>query len=275
MAQSNDIHYITSEPDTFKSYFQNIWKYRNLIFVFAKRDLKVKYAQTFLGLSWTLLQPLTALFIFTFFFGFLLHWESEGIAYPVYVLSGLLGWNYFSYIVSSGVFGLQESAHLIKKIYFPKSIIPFSKVIIALIELGVSLMLLIPLMIYYGQMISWKIIFIPFALVYNTFCGLLFVFWVSVFAYKKRDLLHLVPFILYFGIWLSPVFFNNDILPQNYRFVLDLNPMANVVQMWRWSLFGFGDFKWVWILNFGIITLLLFYGMFLYNRRESAFTDSI
>jgi lipopolysaccharide transport system permease protein len=136
-------------------------------------------------------------------------------------------------------------------------------------------MLLIPLMIYYGQMISWKIIFIPFALVYNTFCGLLFVFWVSVFAYKKRDLLHLVPFILYFGIWLSPVFFNNDILPQNYRFVLDLNPMANVVQMWRWSLFGFGDFKWVWILNFGIITLLLFYGMFLYNRRESAFTDSI
>lgn len=270
-----EIHYISSKPDSLKQYFQKIWKYRNLIFVFAKRDLKVKYSQTVIGLGWTLLQPLTALIIFTFFFGFLLHWESEGIDYPVYVLSGLLGWNYFSYMVSSGVFGLQESAHLIKKIYFPKSIIPFSKVLIALTELAISLLLLLPLMIYYGQMISWKVIFIPFVLIYNTFCGLLLVFWVSIFAYKKRDLLHLVPFILYFGIWLSPVFFSSDILPPQYRFVLDLNPMANVVQMWRWSLFDFGEFKWIWITNFGLISLFLFWGVYLYNRRESSFTDSV
>lgn len=275
MTTDEPIHYITAKPDSFKTYFQNIWKYRNLILIFAQRDLKVKYAQTVIGLGWTLLQPLTALFIFTFFFGFLLHWKTEGIAYPVYVLSGLLSWNFFSYTVSAGAFGLQESANLIKKIYFPKSIIPFSKVILAFIELAVSLVLLIPLMIYYGEMISWKVVFLPFALLYTVACALLLVFWISVLAYKKRDILHLVPFILYFGIWLSPVFFSNDILPEQYRFVLDLNPMANVVQLWRWSLFSFGEFKWIWLTNFGVVSLLLLWGMYLYNRKESAFTDAI
>lgn len=275
MSNEEHIQIITSKSDDFKSFFTKVWNYRRLIWVFAKRDLKVKYAQTVIGLGWTLLQPLTALVIFTFFFGFLLNWEAEGINYSIYVLSGLLGWNYFTYIVNSGVFGLQESAHLIKKIYFPKSIIPLSKMIIALVELGASLLLLIPLLIYYGQTISWKIIFLPIALIYNTFCAFLLVFWFSVAAYKKRDLLHLVPFILYFGIWFSPVFFTKDILPQQYAFVLDFNPMGNVIDMWRWSLFDFGEFKWIWIINFGIITLLMMIGMFIYNRKESDFVDRI
>lgn len=275
MAESEEIQIINAEPDNFSSFFSKIWKYRNLIRVFAVRDLKVKYAQTAIGLGWTLIQPLTALVIYTFFFGFLLNWTAEGINYSIYILSGLIGWNYFTYIVNSGVFGLQESAFLIKKIYFPKSIIPLSKMIIALVELSISLMLLIPLLIYYGQMVSWKIIFLPFALIYNTFCGLLLVFWFSIAAYKKRDLLHLVPFILYFGIWLSPVFFTKDILPQQYAYLLDFNPMGNVIDLWRWSLFNFGEFKWIWVLNFGIITLLMTWGMYLYNRKESEFVDRI
>ncbi len=275
MAEIDDVHVMSSEVDSFGDYFRKIWKYRNLIWVFAKRDLQVKYAQTAIGLGWTLLQPLTALFIFTFFFGFLLQWETEGIPYAVYVLSGLLGWNYFTYIVNSGVFGLQESAHLIKKIYFPKSIIPFSKMIIALIELAVSLLILIPLLLYYGQTLSWKVIFLPMVLIFNTICGLSLVFWFSVFAYKKRDLLHLIPFILYFGIWISPIFFDENILPQQYAYLLDLNPMSNVVQSWRWSLFDFGEFKWIWIVNFVIMTGLFLSGMFAYNRVESNFSDSI
>lgn len=269
------VHRMTSEPDTFGTYFQTIRKYRSLIWVFAKRDLKVKYSQTAIGLGWTLLQPLTALFIFTFFFGFLLHWETEGIAYPVYVLSGLLGWNFFSYIVNAGTFGLQESAHLIKKIYFPKSVIPLSKMIMALVELGISLVLLIPLLLYFGQGLSWQLIFLPFVLLYNSACALSLVFWISVFAYKKRDLLHLIPFLLYFGIWFSPVFFSSDLLPSQYTFILDLNPMANVIQAWRWSLFGFGEFNWIWLINFLIVLMLLLSGMYVYNRRESEFSDRI
>lgn len=273
MSSREEIKVMSAQTDTFSDYFKKIWKFRSLILVFAKRDLKVKYAQTAIGLGWTIIQPLVAFLIFTFFFGFLLNWKTDGIDYPVYVLSGLLGWNLFSYIVNSGTFGMQESAHLMKKIYFPKSIIPLSKVLIAFVELAFSFLLLIPLMIYYGQTPSWNILFLPFVIVFNTVCALLLVFWIATFAYKKRDVLHLIPFLLYFGIWFSPVFFSKDILPQQYTFLLDLNPMANVIDAWRWSLFGYGDFQWIWIVNFLLMSLLLLIGMFLYNKREDQFAD--
>jgi lipopolysaccharide transport system permease protein len=273
MNSKEKIQIMTSEPDSFMAYFQNIWKYRALILVFAKRDLKVKYSQTAIGLGWTLLQPLTALLIFTFFFGFLLNWQADGIAYPIYVLSGLLGWNFFSYTVSAGTVGVQESAELIKKVYFPKSIIPLSKMILGLVDLGFSLLLLVPLLFYFGQSISLKIIFLPIVLFYNIICALGLVFWISAFAYKKRDLLHLIPFLLYFGIWFSPVFFISDILPAKYGFLFNLNPMANVVQMWRWSLFDFGEFNWIWGVNFLIVSVFFLCGVYVYSKKESKLTD--
>jgi len=273
MSKQDEIHVMSAQTDTFSDYFKKIWKYRSLILVFAKRDLKVKYAQTAIGLGWTIIQPLVALIIFTFFFGYLLNWKTDGIEFPVYVLSGLLGWNLFSYTVSAGTFGLQESSQLIKKIYFPKSIIPLSKVLIALVELTFSFLLLIPLMIYFGQTPSWNMVFLPFVILFNVLCALLIVFWISTLAYKKRDLLHLVPFMLYFGIWFSPVFFSKAILPQHYSYLLDLNPMANVIEAWRWSLFGYGTFNWMWIVNFLIVSILLLLGMFLYNKTEDKFSD--
>lgn len=275
MIEEEEIHIMTSEPDSFREYFRKIWRYRALIWVFAMRDLKVKYSQTLIGVGWTIVQPLTALIIFTFFFGFLMNWQTEGIAYPVYVLSGLLGWNFFSYTVNSGTMGLHESAQLVKKIYFPKSIIPLSKMILGLVDLAFSLLLLIPLLIYFGQSISWKVIFLPIILFYNVICALGVVFWISVFAYKKRDLLHLVPFLLTFGIWFSPVFFSSNILPTKYAFLLDLNPMANVVQMWRWSLFGFGHFNWIWGVNFLVVFILFLLGIYAYNRKESSLVDYV
>lgn len=275
MNSEDEIQVMTSKPDGIKTYFRKIWNYRALIWAFAKRDLKVKYSQTVLGLSWTLIQPLTALFVFTFFFGILLNWKTEGVAYPVYVLTGLLGWNFFSSTVNSGTIGLHESAQLIKKIYFPKSIIPLSKMIIGLIDLCVSLIILIPMLIYFGQAISWKIIFLPIIIFYNALCALTFVFWFTVFVYKKKDLLYVIPFILNFGIWFSPVFFSRNILPSKYEFLIDLNPISNVVEMWRWSLFNFGNFKSIWGLNFGFMLLLLFFGIYLFNQRESRFSDTI
>lgn len=275
MPPQDDVRIITSSSDGFGAYFLKIWKYRSLVWVFAKRDLKVKYAQTIIGLGWTLMQPLITLAIFTFFFGFLLNWETEGIVYPVYILSGLLGWNFFSYTVSAGVAGLQESSHLIKKIYFPKSIIPLSKMVLGLMELGVGLALLVVLLIYFGQPLSLNVIFVPIVLFYNIICALCIVFWFSAFASKKRDILHLIPFFLTFGIWFSPVFFGSDILPAQYAFILDINPMANVVQAWRWSLFGFGEIKWVWGINFAIVWGLLLVGMYVYNRQESNISDYV
>jgi lipopolysaccharide transport system permease protein len=264
----------SAESDTFVDYIQKIWQYRALIWVFAKRDLKVKYAQTWLGLGWTIFQPLTAFAIYTFFFGFILKWKTDGIDYPVYVLSGLLGWNFFAYIVSSGTYGIQESAHLIKKIYFPKTIIPLSKVLFASIELGINLMLLVALILVYQQDISWKIIFLPLIIVYNAICAMTLVFLFSALTYKKRDILHFVPFILQFGIWFSPVFFSRDILPNQISYLMDLNPLANVVELWRYCLFGFGELNWVWLIVFFVLIALFGLGFFLFSRVEYTITDN-
>lgn len=272
---SEPIQRISAEPDSLKDYIQKVKQYKSLIWVFAKRDLKVKYAQTSLGIAWTIIQPLTGLIIFTFFFSYILKWEAEFLPYSVHILTGLLGWNFFSYIVSNGSMSINESSSIIKKIYFPKSILPFSKVLVALVELGISFLLLVPLLIYFKLWLSWKIIFIPLVLLFNVFCALAIVFWLSSFAYKNRDLLHLLPYILNFGIWLTPVFFTNDILPENLQFLMEYNPMANVVNMWRWALFDQVVFQPIWIVNFIIISIIMVIGIIFYNKRENEFSDFV
>lgn len=271
--REEEIQEYSAKPESFKEYFVKLWQHKVLIWVFAKRDLKVKYAQTFLGISWSILQPLTALLIFSFFFAYILKWEADGLPYTLHILSGLLGWNFFNYVVYSGMSSVQESSHLIRKIYFPKSILPFSKVVVAGVELLLSFLILIPLMMYHGQMVSWKIVFLPFLLIFNALVGLMLVFWVAAFAYKKRDLFHLLPFVVYFGVWLTPVFFTNSFFPDHVQFILKINPMAHIVNLWRWMLFGNTAFEWYWILSFIIVFLITMAGMFFYNRRENEFSD--
>ncbi len=266
---------IDSKPDSPREYFRKIWRFRALIWIFAVRDLKVKYAQTWLGLGWSVLQPLTSLVIFTFFFGHIFLWETEDMPYSIYVLSGLLGWNFFAYIVSAGAASVQESSHLIKKVYFPKSVLPLSKVFVAAVELIVSLLLLVPLMLYFGQSISWNFILLPFVILYNLACALGLVFWVASFAYKRRDLFHLLPYIVYFGIWLTPVFFVPDLFPHTIAQLLDFNPVANVVELWRWALFGYGSFKVVYVINFAFVLVLCGWGMYFFNQRENSFSDYV
>lgn len=264
---------ITSAPEGMIDYVKKIWSYKALIIVFAKRDLKVKYAQTWLGLSWTIIQPLTGLLVFAFFFGYILHWKAEGISYPLYVLSGLLGWNFFNYIVFQGTNSIQESSSVIKKIYFPKAILPLSKIVIALVEVSVSFLLLIPLLVWQNQALSWRIIFIPFISLFTILISLSFVFIFSALAYRKRDFLHLVPFIVYFGIWLTPVFFTKSSLPQKVASLWYINPMAAVVEGWRWCLFP----QWQYNLNYlyvlvGILPLFVL-SVYLYKEVESKFSD--
>jgi lipopolysaccharide transport system permease protein len=271
----NQRQLITSKTDNFGVYLKKLWRYKSLVWVFALRDLKVKYAQTLLGLSWSILQPLTGIIIYSYFFGYLLNWKADSLPFPVYVLSGLIGWNFFSYIVYQGSSSIQESGNTIKKIYFPKSILPFSKVMIGLVELLLSLLLLIPLLLIYNVSISWQIIFFPLAIIYTMLCGLLLVFWVAIFAYKKRDLFHLLPYVVTFGIWLTPVFFTQQIIPQKMSFVMDINPMASSINFWRWILFDYGEFNLMWIVSFAVVFVLCVAGMYFYHREEGEFSDFV
>lgn len=266
---------ITSQPDSIIGYIQKIWRYRVLISVFAKRDLKVKYAQTFLGLGWTILQPLTALLIFTFFFGYVLNWKSENLPYPLYVLTGLLGWNFFSYIVYQGSSSIQDSGNIIKKIYFPKIILPLSKVYLAAVELLVTLLLLIPLLIWYDQTISWRIVFIPVVLFFNALIALFIVLFISALAYKRRDAFHLVPYLMNFGIWLTPVFFSKTVLPEKINFLWYCNPMASIAEAWRWCLFPQYTYDTNFLPALLVSSLLFAMGFNLYKQIENAFSDYV
>lgn len=266
---------ITPYSDNLINYFKKLWQFRALISVFAVRDLKVKYAQTFLGLGWTIVQPLAGLLVFTFFFGYIVGWKAEGLPFALYVYSGLLGWNFFSYIVFQGTSSVHDSAHIIKKIYYPKFLMPLSKVLVGLVELAINLLLIIPLMIWYGEIPSWKILFLPIPLFFNILSALTLVAWVGAFAYKKRDLLHLIPFLLYFGIWLTPVFFTLDILPQNLQFLWFLNPMAGVVEAWRWSFFSSWNFSLNYLPSMLAVIPLFAIGLKLYSKKEFSFSDFV
>lgn len=269
------VQIITCKEDSFGVYLKKLFKYRSLIWIFAKRDIRVKYSQTILGIGWSIIQPLTSMVVFSYFFGYLLGWKTGDIPFPLYVLSGLLGWNFFSYIVNSGTSSLQESSNIIKKIYFPKTVLPLSKVLVALIELGISLMVLILLLIYFQQPVSWKLVFVPFVLLYNAICGLTIVFWFAAFAYRKRDLFHLLPFAVYFGIWFTPVFFTSDFLPKKIQLLIAFNPMTTVVELWRWIIFGDTPFNYSCFITFILITFICLAGMYFFNKNENKFSDFV
>ncbi len=264
---------IQAQPDSFGTYLKKIWAHKALIVTFAKRDLKAKYAQTILGIGWSILHPAVILFLFTFFFGYLLHWKTGNTPFALYVYSGLLGWNLFSYIVIQGNNSLTESAHIIKKVYFPKLILPLSKVLVGLVELCISLLLLIGLMIWYGYVPSWKIIFLPIVILITLIPAIIMVSWIGALSYRIRDLFHVVPFLMYAGIWITPVFFTMDILPKEWQSAWSVNPMTGIIEAWRWCLFP--DWKY----NTDHLPAVLFLlplcigGIWLYSRNESSFSD--
>lgn len=271
--KAKEIITYSSNLDTLGDSIKKLLKYKSLIWVFAKRDLRVKYAQTSLGIGWSIFKPLLGLIIYVSFFGLLLNWNSGKIPYPMYVLSGLVGWNLFLYIVSNGLSSVSESSNIIQKIYFPKSILPLSKTVVGLVEALVSMLLLIPLLIYYEISLSWRVLLIPFVLAYNVLLGLFVVFVIASIAVKKRDILQVLPFLLNMAIWFTPVFFTVSILPEKFKFLMNYNPLANMVELWRWVLFEEVEFQLIWAFNFLLVSIAAILGFYYYSRREANFTD--
>ena len=265
----------TPNSDSFLLSIKKLYKYKSLIWVFAKRDLQVKYAQTYLGFAWSVFKPLLGLFIYVFFFGFLLGWKTGNIPYPIYVLSGLLGWNLFSYIITNGVTAVHESSDLIKKIYFPKSLLPLSKTVAGLVEALISLLLLIPFLIYYEIALSWKFVFLPFILIFNIICGLAVTFIVAAVSIKKRDLLQVLPFLISMAIWFTPVFLSADLFPEKFQFIFEINPIANVIDLWRWIFFKNLNFEWIWLVNFCLTAFFMILAFAFYSKREHNFADKV
>lgn len=266
---------VTPESSTLIQYFYNIWQKRGLIITLAKRDIKVRFSQTILRVGWALFQPILTTSIFVFFFGYILNWQAGKIPFVLYVLTGVISWNLFTFATIQGSSGFGESSTLIRKVYFPRLVIPISKILVASIEVGTSLFVLAIVMLYYGICPGWKIIFLPFLIILNILFPLSIICLVHSASYRFKDLLHILPLITHFGVWITPVFFTIEILPENLQFIWYINPMSGIVEGWRACLMNSWNFNWHFLPSMLMIIPLFVMGIWVWNRYENSISDYI
>jgi lipopolysaccharide transport system permease protein len=257
--------------------FSEIWKYRELFFVFAWRDVKVRYKQTILGAAWAVFQPLTSMFIFTIFFGNFAKIPSGEIPYPLFVLTGLIFWNYFSGVLSRASTSLIENEGIVKKVYFPREILPLSTVGANLVDFGVSLVLLLLVSLYFRFVPNMLILLIiPLGLIIGTLGAGGLGFLLSAFNVKYRDVRYVLPFFIQMMIFLTPVIYPTSIMRPSFRYLIALNPMTGVIDAARVIFSGGSNLNWGILAISGCASMLLFIGgLYYFKSTERFFADLV
>lgn len=251
---------------------KDLWAHRELLYFLTWRDVKVRYKQTVIGAAWALLQPLLLMLIFTFVFGRLVGVKSGGVPYPLFAYAGLLPWMFFANAVTSSGNSLIGNSNLIKKVYFPRIIIPTAAVSAGLVELGIGFLLLIVLMFYYGVGLHFSLLLLPLLIVLVTLLALGVGMWMSALNVKYRDVRYALPFLIQFWLFASPVIYP---VPERWRWLMALNPMTGIVQGFRSAFFG-QRVDWNALGLSAVITLLILaYSTFTFSRMERSFADVI
>lgn len=260
-----------------RQYWQDIWRYRELFYFLAWRDILVRYKQTAIGIAWALIRPFITMVVFTVVFGNLAKLPSEGVPYPILVFSAMLPWQFFANALSECSNSLIGNANLISKVYFPRLIVPISAIVVSFVDFMISGIILLGLMAYYNYVPSWRIlmlpVFIAIAFTASIGAGLLF----ASLNVKYRDFRFIVPFITQIGLYISPVGFSSSIVPEQYRLLYSLNPMVGVIDGFRWSIVG-GDAKLYlpgFALSLGLVLLMLIAGIAYFRKVERTFADVI
>ncbi|HEY1293739.1 MAG TPA: ABC transporter permease [Chloroflexota bacterium] len=253
-----------------------LWRYRELAFILALRDVQVRYRQTALGIAWALLQPLLAMGVFTVFLGSFVHVPSDGLPYALFAYIGLLPWTYFAGAASNSSESLVVNANLISKVYFPRLAVPISAVGSGIVDLAVGFVVLIVLMFVFGVVPSWTVVFLPLLVVLAVLAAFAVGVWLSALDVEYRDVRYAVPFLLQIWLFATPVVYPASVVPSQFRVLLGLNPMAGVVEGFRWALVGQVDFPTA-LLTLSCVTtlLLLMSGLFFFSRMERGFADRI
>jgi len=253
--------------------------YRDLFLILAYRDLKVRYAQTFLGLAWAVLQPLATLIIFTVVFGTVAKVDTGTIPYPLFAICGMAAWSYFSFVLNqsgNSIIGAQE---MVKKIYFPRLIIPLSKAMVGFVDFAIALVFIIILLAYYGIVPSGNIIYLPFFIIMTIVSALAVGIWLSALTIRYRDFQHILPFFVQFGLYATPVGYPADAIINNLPtwaiYLFYANPMAGIVEGFRWSILGGvapGIYAW---FSFAMVVILFISGLFYFKRIERVMADIV
>lgn len=258
-------------------YWRDLWQYRELFYFLAWRDLLVRYKQTAIGIAWSILRPFLTMVVFTIVFSKLAKLPSEGVPYPVLVYAAMLPWQFFANTFTDSSNSLIDNQNLLSKVYFPRIIVPASSVVVALADFAISLVILAGLMLWYGFIPDLRIILLPLFLLQ----ALLFAFgaglWISALNVQYRDFRYVVPFLVQFGLYVSPVGFSSSIVPEQWRLLYALNPMAGVIEGFRWAITGKASMLHLpsYLLSVMIILGILVSGFWWFRRMERSFADMV
>ncbi len=269
---------IILEPKRSSSnYWRDIWTFRGLFYFLTWRDVLVRYKQTFIGFSWSIIRPLLTLVVFTIVFGKLAGLPGNGVPYALLVTAGLIPWQFFSNAFTEASGSLIGNSGLLSKVYFPRLIIPTSAVLVAIVDFLISLLILSGLMIWYRFSPGVQILLLPVFLIPALLVSLGAGFLVSALNVEYRDFRYIVPFVVQFGLYISPVGFSSTVIPDKYMFLYYLNPMAGVIDGFRWCILGGTSLiNWTgFLISMSVSVVLFLSGLYYFRKMEKGFADVI
>jgi lipopolysaccharide transport system permease protein len=255
---------------------KELWNYRELLYFLTWRDVKVRYKQATLGVAWTVIQPLMTMVIFSLIFGQLAKLPSDGIPYPIFSYAALLPWQLFSGTLTRASTSLVSNANLLTKVYFPRLIIPLSAITAGLVDFAISFLVLLGLMLYYGIFPNWVVLLLPFLVLFAVLTALGVGLWLSALNVQYRDVQHMVPFVVQVWMFASPVAYSAGLIPKGlWRIVYGLNPMAGVIQGFRWVLLNGKPPDELMIVAVIMVMMLLGSGLIYFKHMEKTFADIV
>ena len=253
-----------------------LWRYRELLYFLAWRDVMVRYKQTVIGAGWAILQPFLTMVVFSVIFGELLKVPSDGVAYPVFSYAALVPWNFFAGALTRSGNSLIADANLISKVYFPRLILPLSAVLSLILDFAIAFVILMLMMLFYHIVPSVAVLTLPLFLVLALLTALACGVWLSAVNIKYRDVAYVIPFLTQFWLFVTPVAYPSTIIPEPWRVFYGLNPMAGVVEGFRWALLGQENPAWDLIfVSVLVVLVLLISGLFYFRRMEHEFADVV
>jgi len=259
-------------------YWRDLWKYRELFYFLAWRDILVRYKQTAIGLAWALIRPFLTMVVFTIVFGNLAKLPTPaGVPYPILVFAAMLPWQFFSGAMSECSNSLIANSNLISKVYFPRLIVPTSAVIVSFVDFMISGMILLGLMAWYNFMPDWRILTLPLFILIAFAAAIGVGLWLAALNVEYRDFRYIVPFIVQFGLYISPVGFSSNVVPEQWRLIYSLNPMVSVIDGFRWAILRGSATIYLpgFALSLGLVLLLFVSGIWYFRRMERTFADVI
>jgi lipopolysaccharide transport system permease protein len=254
---------------------RDLWRYRELLYFLTWRDIKVRYKQTALGAAWAVLQPFFTMVVFAIFFGRLAGVPSDGIPYPIFAYSALVVWSFFSGALDRAGNSLVGSSHLITKVYFPRLAIPISAVLAGLVDFAIAFVVLLGMMLYYRIYPTIAVLTLPLFLLLAFITALAVGLWLSALNVQYRDVRYVIPFLIQVWLFATPIAYSSSLVPEQWRALYGLNPMAGVVEGFRWALLGKTPPGPLLVVSGLVVILLLIGGLFYFRRMEKTFADVV